>query len=383
MFAAIKTKQDRQVDIVTSNNVLAIRDSIDYQKFYNAFDMTVAHNIKGYKGYKEECYLADIVYGDLLNFIGDTLRDISKNAKYGRGHDIVVIDEVDNMFIDQNNMKVQLSSPIPGFENLVPVLLYMWGTGIIDASMLKHEGDKCWIKVPKIDEDLKLEDIDLSKTPDIEYELIYVNDSCNKILRGEIYNYTKEEILAYKIDRDARLYTVPEHLEKFAETQLDTWIDSFESAYWHQDKLHYIIYEPEEGDNSTSQFRVVVPVDYTNTGAVQQKLQWSDGLHQFIQLKHGLTVKSEHVVNVYMSYVGFFKKYEGSIYGVTGTLGENSHQKFLKETYKVELSHVPKFIHKDLTEYRPIIAYDTIGTGKSDAKSANEVWKQEITRGNF
>lgn len=379
MFAVIKTKQDRQVDIVTSNNVLAIRDSIDYQKFYSAFDITVAHNIKGYKGYKEECYLADIVYGDLLNFIGDTLRDISKNAKYGRGHDIVVIDEVDNMFIDQNNMKVQLSSPIPGFENLVPVLLYMWGTGVIDASMLQHEGDKCWVKVPKIDKDLKLEDIDLSKAPDIDYELIYVDDSCNKILRGGIYNYTKEELFAYKIDRDARLYTVPEHLEKFAETQLDTWIDSFESAYWHQDKLHYIIYEPEEGDNSTSQFRVVAPVDYTNTGAVQQKLQWSDGLHQFIQLKHGLTVKSEHVVNVYMSYVGFFKKYEGSIYGVTGTLGENSHQKFLKETYKVELSHVPKFIHKDLTEYRPIIAYNTIGTGKGDAKSANEVWKQEIT----
>ena len=44
-------------------------------------------------------------------------------------------------------------------------------------------------------------------------------------------------------------------------------------AYWHQDKLHYIIYEPEEGDNSTSQFRVVAPVDYTNTGAVQQREQ--------------------------------------------------------------------------------------------------------------
>ncbi|WP_236869648.1 LysM peptidoglycan-binding domain-containing protein [Candidatus Bandiella numerosa] len=378
MFATIKTKEGRQVDIVTSNNVLAERDVREYKEFYNSFNISVAHNIKGRKEYKEECYLADIVYGDLLNFIGDTLRDISRNAKYGRGHDIVVIDEVDNMFIDQNNMKVQLSSPIPGFENLVPVLLYMWGTGIVDASMLKHEGDKCWIKVPKIDEDLKLEDIDLSKTPDIEYELIYVDDSCNKILRGEIYNYTKEEILAYKIDRDARLYTVPEHLEKFAETQLTTWIDSFENAYWHKDKLHYIIYDPQEDIHSIDKFKIVAPVDYVNTGSIQQKLQWSDGLHQFIQLKHGLTVKSEHVVNVYMSYVGFFKKYEGSIYGVTGTLGENSHQKFLKETYRVELSHIPKFIHKDLTEYRPIITYDGIRTDKNDIKNANEIWKQEI-----
>ncbi|MBY0580684.1 MAG: LysM peptidoglycan-binding domain-containing protein [Rickettsiales bacterium] len=380
MFAVIKIKQDRQVDIVTSSNVLAIRDSTDYQKFYNTFGITVAHNIKGYQGYKEECYLADVVYGDLLNFIGDSLRDISKNTKYGRGHDLVIIDEVDNMFIDQNNMKVQLSSPIPGFENLVPALLYMWGTGVVDASMLQQEGDKCWVKVPKIDKDFKLENIDLSKAPNIDYELIYVDDSCNKILRGEIYNYTKEEVLAYQIDRNARLYTIPEHLEKFAETQLDTWIDSFENAYWHQDKLHYIIYEPEENDNLLNQFRIIAPVDYANTGAIQQKLQWSDGLHQFLQLKHGLTVKSEHVVNVYMSYVGFFKKYEGSIYGVTGTLGEDSHHQFLKEIYKVGLSHIPKFIHKDLTEYRPIVAYDRIGDGddRNNIKSANEVWKQEI-----
>lgn len=58
-----------------------------------------------------------------------------------------------------------------------------------------------------------------------------------------------------------------------------------------------------------------------NTGVSQKNTSWSDGLHQFIQIKHGLKITSESLTTNFISNVAFFKKYGPNIYGLTGTIG--------------------------------------------------------------
>ena len=93
----------------------------------------------------------------------------------------------------------------------------------------------------------------------------------------------------------------------------------------YKENIHYII------DNGK-----IVPVDFKNTGCLQKNVEWENGLHQFLQIKHDLDVSIESMTSNYMSNVGFFSRYD-SVYGLTGTLGSQKSMQFLKNTYNVEM----------------------------------------------
>jgi hypothetical protein len=90
--------------------------------------------------------------------------------------------------------------------------------------------------------------------------------------------------------------------------------DSIITASWYEEGVNYKISDHEFK-------KIISPVDYQNTGVIQLSLIWSNGLHQYLELKHSLYIKTESLTNVFRSYVGYFLKYEGNIYGLTGTLG--------------------------------------------------------------
>ncbi len=87
----------------------------------------------------------------------------------------------------------------------------------------------------------------------------------------------------------------------------------------------------------------IVPIDYKNTGCLQDNVHWENGLHQFLQIKHGLRVSTEGMTSNFISNLGHFDKYE-YIFGLTGTLGSQQSKSFLKQTYKIDLMmEVPPF----------------------------------------
>ena len=57
-----------------------------------------------------------------------------------------------------------------------------------------------------------------------------------------------------------------------------------------------------------------------DTGVIKERGVWQNGLHQFLELKHGKFVQSEKVVSNWLSNITLFKKYDKLI-GMTGTLG--------------------------------------------------------------
>ena len=91
----------------------------------------------------------------------------------------------------------------------------------------------------------------------------------------------------------------------------------------------------------------ISPVDYQNTGVINLHMVWSDGLSQFLQIKHGLPVEPEGLTTTFLSHYNFLRLYisedENNIYGVTGTLGTESSKQLLSELFEVNTCIVPPF----------------------------------------
>ena len=90
----------------------------------------------------------------------------------------------------------------------------------------------------------------------------------------------------------------------------------------------------------------IAPVDTFNTGVVQANMIWSNGLHQFLQLKHGTTITPESITTNLISNVAFFKRYGTNLFGLTGTLGSPKSRDILKETYSVDSVIIPPHMTK-------------------------------------
>jgi preprotein translocase subunit SecA len=88
--------------------------------------------------------------------------------------------------------------------------------------------------------------------------------------------------------------------------------------------------------------REVVIMD-KDTGVEQVSMHWSHGLHQFLQLKHMDKVGSESLKAVFISNLSYFKRWEGTIYGITGTLGSEAERDLLSKCYDVDFFRLPRF----------------------------------------
>jgi preprotein translocase subunit SecA len=113
-----------KVDIITSSKTLAERDSNKFKNFYNLLGLTDDNC----REYEETPYKADILYGTFLNFEGDLLDEISSNRKIrgDRKYEIIIIDEVDNMFIDGIEGSTQLTHSSKGYQYLIPMYLSIY-----------------------------------------------------------------------------------------------------------------------------------------------------------------------------------------------------------------------------------------------------------------
>ena len=88
---------------------MAKRDSNNFQKIYDYFNLTTA-----YPG----PYKCNILYATFLEFEGDYLREITsgRNIRNNRENDVIIIDEVDNLFIDNILGVTRLTNTSKGFN---------------------------------------------------------------------------------------------------------------------------------------------------------------------------------------------------------------------------------------------------------------------------
>ena len=303
----------KKVDILTSSIVLAERDCLLYQNFYKLFDIKAdfcRENLDSEKNNTcKACYNTDILYGDCLNFEADILRANFLGApgrKIDRDFECIIIDEIDNICIDNIKNITELLDDFPGYKSLEYIYIFIY------CELLKI---------------------------DLEYKQneILINVHKEKIinrLTNEFENFLntniKEELIFY-----------PTFLHDYIILRKKEWCrNAFEAKYEFKRNKQYLISKDESGN------QVIKPIDYFNTGIIQQNSVWP-GLHQFLELKEGLNLTPENLNSCYMSNLTFFKKYnnkEGNnIYGLTGTLGSNETQLALNKIYKMNFVLIPTY----------------------------------------
>mgnify|MGYP002623761575 CR=1 FL=1 len=316
-LAIIMVLKGHKVDIVTSNPVLAKRDSEEAEELFSKFGITVGNNIpderkiiKNIMDFEnDECYTKDVVYGTTFEFQADILRDEYEllGTRKKRSFDIVIVDEIDSMLIDEYASKTRLAKSKPFLEKYSYFLQLLWS----------------FYKAYNL----------------TEYDIMD-KEVCNELVKY-LTNKIKDVInlkSSFKIN-------LSEESKKFALDQVDNWVENLIKSLKMKVNNEYLIINND-----------IVPVDQDNTGVIQKSVTLSFGLHQFLQMKHNLPVTSLSITTNYLSNLGFFKRYNtngiNNIFGMTGTLGSQSERELLGNIYELDFDYIPPnspHILKELT----------------------------------
>ena len=301
---------NKGVHIVTVNDYLARRDAAWMGQVYASLGMSVGviNQDASYRydaGHKEtdekrdeegsfkifyeflrpctrrEAYEADITYGTNSEFGFDYLRD---NISYGerelrqRGHYFAIVDEIDSILIDEARTPLIISAPAAESDDLYRVMTRV-------AASLQAEKD-------------------------------YTVDEKRKAIQLTDDGITKAE----KALGIANIYT--EGGIKYVH-HLETAVRA--KALFHKDK-EYVVKNGE----------VIIVDEFT--GRLQPGRRWSEGLHQAIESKEGVSVQKESRTFASITYQNYFRLYD-KLAGMTGT-AKTSSEEFYK-VYGLEVIEVP------------------------------------------
>jgi len=336
VIAIVHALQGKKVDIITSNPVLADRDAKEKAGLYKMFGLSCMDNadksvyIKGPK----ICYKKDIVYGEISQFQFDILRDEYSllDTRTGRKCEVAILDEVDSMLIDDSSNIARLSSTIAGMDLLQPFIHLIWHRLNFLQQAIVLEDGKHYKVSDQANKILNIEEFAKS------VEHLNTNGDIETFLKDQLKSCLEEEII------EKRMIAVPENFSEFVKIQIPKWVDNAIRAVMMQEDQQYVI---QEG--------VVKPVAFDSTGVVQHATSWSDGLHQFIERKHGLKMTSETCTTNFLSNIGFIKKYGSNLFGLTGTLGSEKAKETLSKVYKADLASIPNLHKKQYLELPPLI----------------------------
>ncbi len=320
IIALIKVLKGRKVDMVTSLSNFAERDAEIYQtKLYRHFNVKAVHNVpdpaQGDSEGVKACYQkdVDIVYGDAAQFQFDFLMDKFKGwgTRGGRPYQDILIDEADYSMLDQLDQMVRLADNTPGFDHVKVVYVLIWNT---------------------------LNKMLFERVNSLQQQALTPTDAeKNAFMRQLPQDLEKKirESLILKGNNDPinGKILLPEHLHDWVDKQLSTWSKNAIHVWFSEsNKIEYKTAPDDKGVER------ILPLNFQYNGETQQNMQWSDGIHQFYQLKEGVELTSENLVTNFTSNYAYFRKYESMI-GITGTLGNDELRKLLCEQYTKENSN--------------------------------------------
>jgi preprotein translocase subunit SecA len=262
---------------------------------------------------RKDAYYADITYGTNNEFGFDYLRDnitSHKGELKGRPFNFAIVDEVDSILIDEARTPLIISGPSNNPEELYRVFAKIAG------------------------ELVPIEDY----TIDEKYNSIALTDSgiekAEKILGVE--NIYTEKGIKYV-----------HHLETAVRAR----------ALYRKDK-EYVVKDGE-----------VIIVDEL-TGRMQPGRRWSEGLHQAIEAKEGVSIKEETRTYASITFQNYFRLYK-KLSGMTGT-AETSKEEFLK-VYGLFVVPIPTHIPVKRIDRNDQIFQTEQGKFKAIAKKVKEL----------
>ncbi len=276
------------VHIVTVNDYLAKRDAEWMSKVYGALGMTtgvVYPNMPD--GEKKSAYLADVTYATNNELGFDYLRDnmrMDLSEMMQREHNFAIVDEVDSILIDEARTPLIISGP-------------------------SDDRSELYVTIDKL----------IPELTDEHYEL---DEKTRNVTYTEAGNEFIEQRLkaAGILPEDQSLYdpestTIVHHVNQGLKAH----------KLFLKDQ-HYIVRDGE-----------VMLIDEF-TGRMMQGRRLSDGLHQAIEAKEGVTIQPENVTLASVTFQNYFRLYD-KLAGMTGTAATEAEE--FQEIYGLGVVEVP------------------------------------------
>ena len=297
MPAYLNALKGEGVHIVTVNDYLAARDAEEMGKVYGFMGLKTGLVVHGLThAQKQAAYNADITYGTNNEYGFDYLRDnmvVYKSRLVQRGHAFAIVDEVDSILIDEARTPLIISG-----EGDKPTDLYEKADKFV-RTLKKHV-------VKEIDAKEEQDEIDADYIVDEKANTAVLTPRGAK--RAEAFfgleNYT-----------DAENATLAHHINQAIHAHGCKKLD-----------VDYVV--NEEG---------VMIVD-AFTGRLMPGRRFSDGLHQAIEAKEGVTVQKENKTLATITFQNYFRMYK-KLSGMTGTAMTEENE--FREIYSLDVVEVP------------------------------------------
>ena len=292
--AYLNALSGKGVHVVTVNDYLAHRDAEWMGRIHRFLGLTVgtiSPNMDTAE--RREAYLCDITYGTNNEFGFDYLRDNmawSPTDRVQRGYNFAIVDEVDSILIDEARTPLIISGPVEGsnayYKDFARIVSNMQPGKDYEVDIRKRTVGVLEEGIATVETALKIDNL---------YE------SVNTPLIGFLNNAIKAKEL-FKRDKD------------------------------------YVILNGE-----------VLIVD-EHTGRMLQGRRYNEGMHQAIEAKENVEIKSENQTLATITLQNFFRMYS-KLSGMTGTAMTEAAE--FDKIYKLGVVQIPtnkSMIRKDQSD---------------------------------
>ena len=292
--AYLNALSGKGVHVVTVNDYLAHRDAEWMGRIHRFLGLTVgtiSPNMDTAE--RREAYLCDITYGTNNEFGFDYLRDNmawSPTDRVQRGYNFAIVDEVDSILIDEARTPLIISGPVEGsnayYKDFARIVSNMQPGKDYEVDIRKRTVGVLEEGIATVEKALKIDNL---------YE------SVNTPLIGFLNNAIKAKEL-FKRDKD------------------------------------YVILNGE-----------VLIVD-EHTGRMLQGRRYNEGMHQAIEAKENVEIKSENQTLATITLQNFFRMYS-KLSGMTGTAMTEAAE--FDKIYKLGVVQIPtnkSMIRKDQSD---------------------------------
>lgn len=283
------------VHIVTVNEYLAQRDAEWMGPVYEFLGLKVGVAKSGQsQDEKRAAYHADITYATNNELGFDYLRDnlaFSLEAKSQRELNFAIVDEVDSILIDEARTPLIISGPTE------------------ESTDLYQKINKL---IPKLSEQ-KQEDGPGDYSKDEKSKQVHITEDGHQKV---------EELMT-----DAGLLGEGESLYDAANIRLVHHLNAALRAHvMFKKDVDYILKDGE----------IVIVDEFT--GRTMPGRRWSDGLHQAVEAKEGVSIKQENQTVASITFQNYFRLYD-NLSGMTGTADTEAFE--FQQIYGLEVIVIP------------------------------------------
>ncbi len=283
--------EGKGVHVITVNDYLASRDADWMGRVYRFLGLSVGVIINGLsQGQRQAAYRSDITYGTNNEFGFDYLRDnlvYDVNEMVQRGHNFVIVDEVDSILIDEARTPLIISGPTEDRSEFYRTVDLLVKELIKDKANYDFDEKQRQVLLTEQGQE-QIEDV-LIANGHLAEDTTGLYDAANVSLVHHVNQALRANVI-YTRDKD------------------------------------YIVRSGE-----------VVLIDEF-TGRMMTGRRLSEGLHQAIEAKEGADIQPENQTLASVTIQNYFRLYK-KLSGMTGTAATEAQE--FGDIYKMEVLEVP------------------------------------------